>query len=60
MNKKTQECIDCNEDTNDFYRVATNRGDIIKCRDCYELWVLRTNRANWYNTSQQNGRIMEE
>jgi hypothetical protein len=54
-NKKTKEkipytyekdkCIDCNEDTVNYYKIPTNRGNIIKCRDCYELWVLRGSRS---------------
>ena len=57
--KKIPTCIDCNEETNNYYRVQTNRGDIIKCRDCYELWLIRENRANWFS-NQTQGRISQE
>jgi len=58
-NKKIFECIDCNQNTSNFYKVQTNRGDIIKCRNCYELWLLRENRANWFS-NQTQGRINPE
>lgn len=45
-NKKTEICIDCENKTQNFYKISTNRGDIVKCRDCYELWIARTTRKN--------------
>jgi len=59
-NKKNFLCIDCNEETNNYYKVQTNRGDIIKCRNCYELWMLRENRANWFSPHTQGKINMEE
>lgn len=44
--EKIVECIDCECETDDFYRIQTNRGDIIKCSKCYELWILRSSRMN--------------
>ncbi len=46
--KKTKNlvCIDCEGKTSNFYRIQTNRGDVIKCHKCYELWILRTGRTN--------------
>ena len=45
-NKKPIEtCIDCNLCTDDYYKVPTNRGDIVKCVNCYELWILRSSRG---------------
>lgn len=45
-NKKKNNCIciDCAKETSDFYKVPTNRGDVAKCANCYELWILRTTR----------------
>lgn len=37
-------CIDCEQQTSNFYKIQTNRGDVVKCRNCYELWILRTTR----------------
>jgi len=45
--KKKQICIDCKEETSDYYKVPTNRGNIIKCAKCYELWIWRSTRLNW-------------
>ncbi len=45
-NKKTEICTDCENGTQDFYKISTNRGDIVKCRNCYELWILRGTRKN--------------
>tara|TARA_R110002167_G_scaffold98897_1_gene259784 strand:- start:277 stop:534 length:258 start_codon:yes stop_codon:yes gene_type:complete len=39
-------CSDCNDMTDDFYCIPTNRGSIFKCNTCYELWFLRETRAN--------------
>ena len=50
MNKKNKkpekkvQCIDCDQTTSDYYVVQTNRGDICKCANCYELWILRSSR----------------
>ncbi len=44
--KKTEICSDCENQTQNFYKIPTNRGDLIKCRNCYELWVLRGTRKN--------------
>jgi hypothetical protein len=50
MNKKKKkrekrvQCIDCDSPTEDYYVVQTNRGDICKCANCYELWILREAR----------------
>ncbi len=54
-NKKTEICCDCSGETQDYYKVATNRGDIVKCKNCYELWVLRGTRKN----STPNPNIVE-
>ena len=47
-NKKKENliCIDCKKETSDFYKVPTNRGDVAKCANCYELWIIRTTRFN--------------
>jgi len=37
-------CIDCNIETSDFYKIQTNRGDVSKCKNCYELWIIRSTR----------------
>jgi hypothetical protein len=44
--KKTEKklCIMCECETNDFYKIPTNKGHVIKCADCYELWILRSTR----------------
>jgi hypothetical protein len=38
-------CTDCDKKTNDFYKIPTNKGDIVKCAPCYELWYSRKNRT---------------
>jgi hypothetical protein len=45
--KKRHICIDCEEKTSNFYTIPTNRGNIIKCAGCYELWVMRSTRASY-------------
>jgi NAD-dependent SIR2 family protein deacetylase len=42
--KKKEKCIDCEKITDNFYKIATNRGAITKCDECYELWILRSTR----------------
>ncbi len=42
--KKKLQCILCDCYTDDFYKIPTNKGDIVKCAECYELWILRTTR----------------
>ena len=42
--KKIETCIDCDQPTDDFYKIPTNRGNIVKCANCYELWILRGTR----------------
>ena len=37
-------CGDCELKTNDFYKIPTNKGNIVKCAPCYELWYSRKNR----------------
>ncbi len=51
--EKPHICIDCHKETNDFYKGATNRGDVCKCVDCYELWIIRSSRFNL--TSPKSG-----
>ena len=48
--KEKLQCIDCDKETSDFYKIPTNRGNIIKCAKCYELWMSRTTRANYGST----------
>ncbi len=45
-NKKSFICIDCDEETTDYYRISTNKGYITKCAKCYELWMSRMVRSN--------------
>ena len=45
-NKNALECIDCNKETTDYYKIATNKGHIVKCAKCYELWMSRMVRDN--------------
>jgi formylmethanofuran dehydrogenase subunit D len=52
--KTTETCIDCNMPTDDYYKVPTNRGDIVKCANCYELWVLRSARGTTLALTMQN------
>ena len=40
------ECIDCKRITDDYYSVSTNKGNIYKCTECYELSVSRDTRLN--------------
>lgn len=44
MEQKKQNCIDCDKKTDNYYSIPTNKGNIYKCRDCYELWITRTTR----------------
>mgnify|MGYP003110445697 CR=1 FL=1 len=39
-------CIDCDEKTTDYYKISTNKGHIVKCAKCYELWMTRLVRSN--------------
>tara|TARA_R110001599_G_scaffold269438_1_gene470259 strand:+ start:2040 stop:2303 length:264 start_codon:yes stop_codon:yes gene_type:complete len=45
-------CSDCNDMTDDFYCISTNRGSIFKCNACYELWCVRETRANVSRTGR--------
>tara|TARA_R110000824_G_scaffold41684_1_gene123807 strand:- start:756 stop:968 length:213 start_codon:yes stop_codon:yes gene_type:complete len=45
-NKNKLTCIDCEETTDDYYRIATNKGFIIKCSECYESWMTKMIREN--------------
>ena len=45
-NKNKLTCIDCGEATDDYYRIATNKGFIVKCSECYESWMARMIREN--------------
>jgi len=38
-------CTDCEQETDDYYAIPTNKGNIFKCAPCYELWYSRKNRA---------------
>lgn len=58
--KKTETCIDCNGQTNDFYKIATNRGNIIKCAECYELWVLRGSRWDTYGKTVSGSMLFND
>ena len=43
VEKKIQ-CIDCGKKTAKYYTVATNKGKIYKCDECYELGIIRSHR----------------
>jgi hypothetical protein len=51
--KKSVNCIDCDKKTKDYYEIATNRGYISKCKECYELWICRTTRDEGYIKKNQ-------
>ena len=63
-NKKKEKlkCIDCEELSDDYYQIATNRGHIIKCAKCYELWLWRSTRMSNVLTGQSKGnsRLQED
>ena len=46
MDKKNEKknCIDCKQDTNDYYPVSTNRGKIFRCAACHETWIRHSTR----------------
>jgi NAD-dependent SIR2 family protein deacetylase len=49
MTKKEEKrfkCMDCEKATSNYYEIATNRGNIIKCDKCYELWLWRSSRIS--------------
>lgn len=56
-NKKKEKlkCIDCEELSDDYYQIATNRGHIIKCAECYELWLWRSARVSYGLRGQPKG-----
>ncbi len=56
-NKKKEKlkCIDCEELSDDYYQIATNRGYIIKCVECYELWLWRSSRVSYGLRGQLKG-----
>ena len=51
--KKSVECIDCSKSTKNYYSIATNRGYITKCKECYELWICRATRDEGYVKKNQ-------
>lgn len=57
--KKNELCILCNCETNDFYKVATNKGYVTKCANCYELWILRSSRRS-HPQSQKEDQMFED
>ena len=44
MTQKKQICTDCDKKTENYYMIPTNKGNIYKCRNCYEVWITRTTR----------------
>ncbi len=48
--KKTKTCIDCDQKTDDYYPVYSNKGTVHRCACCYELWLTRSTRYNVINT----------
>lgn len=54
--KKREVCIDCEETTGNYYAVPTNRGNIIKCANCYELWITRSVRASYGSNNNNTGK----
>ena len=57
--KKNCICIDCAKETSDFYKVPTNRGDVAKCSNCYELWIIRSTRFNLTSPKSNKSDIPE-
>jgi len=46
--KKKLQCIICDCMTDDYYKIPTNKGHVVKCAECYELWILRSTRQQSY------------
>ena len=55
MDKKNEKkiCIDCGEDTDDYYPLPTNRGKIHRCSRCHENWVRNSTRIENSKTSRK-------
>lgn len=44
IKRKTVQCIDCNQKTDNFYMNSINSGVVFRCADCHEKWILRSVR----------------
>ena len=40
-------CVECGLKTKDFYLVANNKGKTHKCKNCYELGLMRSSRNDY-------------
>jgi ribosome-binding protein aMBF1 (putative translation factor) len=49
MAKEKNECHVCGEETSDWYVVKTNKGNLYRCAECYELMYMRQQRYDYAN-----------
>lgn len=53
---KEIDCINCKVSTSDYYIIKTNKGDLFRCKSCYEENFMRNQRdeySNYNDTLQQ-------
>lgn len=53
---KEIDCINCKVSTSDYYIIKTNKGDLFRCKSCYEANFMRNQRdeySNYNDTLQQ-------
>jgi len=55
MDKKNKKkiCIECEQETTDYYPLPTNRGKIFRCARCHENWVRNSTRMENSKTPQK-------
>jgi hypothetical protein len=46
---KEIDCINCKVTTSDYYVIKTNKGDLFRCKDCYEANFMRNQRDEYSN-----------
>jgi hypothetical protein len=53
---KEIDCINCKVSTSNYYIIKTNKGDLFRCKPCYEANFMRNQRdeySNYNDTLQQ-------
>tara|TARA_B110000196_G_C20770002_1_gene486144 strand:+ start:114 stop:350 length:237 start_codon:yes stop_codon:yes gene_type:complete len=53
---KEIDCINCEATTSNYYIIKTNKGDLFRCKACYEANFMRNQRdeySNYNDTLQQ-------
>ena len=47
------DCSICEENTENYYVIKTNKGDIYRCAECFEIMYMRQQRDEYSNYSDK-------